>query len=87
MNLVYLHDKYDNDSPIMDYDFVRKGTKVFLCSPVRLTGVFFLVDGATNPWDNVVDFMNFIVGKMIRLRTRTIRGTYVVHLFACLCVA
>ena len=73
VDLVYMHDKY---TPKMDYDFVRKGTKVFLCSPVRLASVYFLVDG-TSPWDNVIDFMNFIVGKMIKLRTRAIRGTYI----------
>ena len=71
VDIVYMLDHFQ---PRVDYEFIRKGTQVFLCSPTRFAFVYFLVDGRS-PWNNVLDFMNFIVGKMVQVRSRAIRGT------------
>ena len=76
LGIVDIVNMLDNYQSLVDYEFIRKGTQIFLCSPTRFAFVYFLVDGKS-PWNKVLDFMNFIVGRMVQVRSRALRGTFV----------
>ena len=69
VNVPYMFDHPKN----INYESVRKGTQLMLCLPFRLVSIYALAEGSA--WNNVLDFIHYALGRMIRLRTRTIYGT------------
>ena len=71
----------------MNYDYFRQNIQLALCTPIKWVAVYMLAniettDGTgsknskTAAWKNVIDFAHFVMGKVLRLRTRPIYGTF-----------
>ena len=69
VNVPYMLDHPKN----VNYESVRQGTRLMLCLPFRLVSIYALAEGSA--WNNVLEFIQYALGRMIRLRTRTIYGT------------
>ena len=88
MNFAYGLDDYP---PNMNYDYFRQNIQLALCTPIKWVAVYMLANietttdngtGSNNSskntaaWKNVIDFAHFVMGKVLRLRTRPIYGTF-----------
>ena len=88
MNFAYGLDDYP---PNMNYDYFRQNIQLALCTPIKWVAVYMLAnieaDGTgsnskTAAWKNVIDFAHFVMGKVLRLRTRPIYGTFFIPTYA-----
>ena len=71
VNVVYNNGGYPEGG--MDYEKSRMLAKVFKSLPVRFESFFVCLD--ESPWLNVVEAFSMLVGKMLRVRMRTLLGT------------
>ena len=85
INLMYMRGEFPKN---MNYDLIQRGTNVFNYTPLKFVGVYALMDGERNPWSNVLDLIVFAVGRVMRMRTRAIYGTFLcMTCFVCWWVA
>ena len=75
VHLVHMLD--DMPTKINFFDTLRYGNQLLRYNPIRFEATFTLVQGTNatdSPWKNVIDFMNYICGRNLRLRSRVIYG-------------
>ena len=70
VNVPYMLDRHPG---FINYESIRQGTRLMLCIPFRLVSIYALAEGSA--WNNALDFIHYALGRVIRLRTRTIYGT------------
>ena len=72
ISLSHLLDRYPEHG--VDYEILRSGTScVVSCLPIRFAALYFYLNSSV--WDNVVDFLLLLMGPMLRVRARAIKGT------------
>ena len=84
--LGYLLDNYPTS---MNYEFLRLQIQLSQSTPIRFVAIYILARGSgsgsgsndsnTIRWNNAIDFTCYIMGKLMRLRTRVITGKCVAH--------
>ena len=70
VNILYLLDGYPENG---NFDFFRQASKFLMCSPIRLVAIYSLVD-FSSAWTPVLELANYCMGKIVRLRARSIHG-------------
>ena len=65
----------DAPTSAVNFDLMAKFLKLFGSSPMRFVSMYLLVDGG-KAWGNVVDFVMYVMGRMMRLRSRVITGRF-----------
>ena len=80
----------DGFSPTFDYEFVRRMCRNVLAGPMRLVTMYTLIGNKNGTdqqrWNTALDFGLYIMGKLIRLRARAIRGSEQECLYDLLCL-
>ena len=75
----------DNYKPKeVDYEHFRLGPRLILSTPIRFVAIYSLV-GDSN-WNNVIDFAYYVMGKVLRLRARSIHGSKQEIIYSLLCL-
>ena len=81
--LGYLLDNYPTS---MNYEFLRLQIQLSQSTPIRFVAIYILARGSSGSsssssndsntirWNNAIDFTCYIMGKLMRLRTRVITG-------------
>ena len=69
---VHISSLLDDVPQNSNYELFRLGMKLLACTPIRFIGIYILADGSA--WKNALDFVTFIMGRLLRLRTRVING-------------
>jgi hypothetical protein len=72
VNVVYNVGGYPEGG--MDYEKSRRLAKVFQAIPIRFDSFFVCLD--ESPWLNVVEVFSLMVNKFLRIRMRSIVGTW-----------
>ena len=82
--IISLLDEYPSN---MNYEHFRQLVQIDRASPLRIVSLYILrrPNGAASPangnnetaaaWNNLIDFLIFVMGKLLRVRTRTITGS------------
>ena len=75
VNLVSMLDEYPYTK--LSFEYFRQALKLGSCTPTRLVALYLLVDqDRYASWKNLIDFACYTMGKIVRLRTRIVSGTY-----------
>ena len=75
----------DNYKPKeVDYEYFRLGPKFILSTPIRFVAIYSLVEDSN--WNNVIDFAYYVMGKVLRLRARSIHGSKQECIYSLLCL-
>ena len=71
-------------------EFLRLGVKCTHALPFRVAAIYYCcpkkVDLIASPWEQVVDFLTFIVGRIIRVRARIVRGSHQECVYQAFCL-
>ena len=74
----YLLDDYPTHG--MDMEFLRLAVKSTHALPLRIAAIYYCCPKKetlySSPWEQVVDFLMYIVGRIIRVRARIVRGSH-----------
>ena len=68
----------------VDYEFIRLAMNAARVWPIRFVAQYNLYQNQA--WDHVLDLVAFILGPLVRIRTRNIRGTYQECIYQLMCL-
>ena len=71
VHLAYVLDGYPKG---INFELFRCGAKMLLGTPMRFVSMYILEENAIVGWKNVIDFFTYVMGNVMRVRTRTISG-------------
>ena len=73
VHLAYVLDGYPKG---INFELFRCGAKMLLGTPMRFVSMYILEENAGVGWKNVIDFFTYVMGNVMRVRTRTISGKF-----------
>ena len=86
--ITYLLDDYPTQG--MDMEFLRLAVKSTHALPLRVAAVYYCCPKKehlySSPWEQVVDFLMYIVGRIIRVRARIVRGSHQECVYQAFCL-
>ena len=75
----------DNYKPQqVNYDHFRIGPKIIQSIPIRFVAIYSLLQDSN--WNHVIDIIYYIMGKVLRLRARSIHGSKQECIYNLLCL-
>ena len=74
----------NKDTTTVDYDAIRLAMNAARVVPLRIVAQYNLYQ---NPaWDSALDLVAYVLGPMVRIRTRNIRGTFQECIYQLMCL-